>query len=341
MRPTFSKLTAAALALAAVAAGIAPANAQPDPQTWAPIGEFAVAPDTSVTRERVQGTADFVRVASLPASDPDAQLSRKVGIMHMVFEENGSIYKASCTGSLVGPDLFLTNHHCVVNGNGERIPTAGFRVDMNFLTPGENGPSSGVSGVNEVLALNESLDFALLRLARPLGDTIGWLQIDPNPNTLRLERAVKIIQHPDGRPKELVRKNTSIVRTEGFVMHYMADTEGGSSGSPVFGLNDDKIIALHHVGTNYYNEGIQMAAIYPRISQFLPIAASSSAPPVATAASTPPPTAPATTRRSSPAPAPQPAAQPAAQPAPQPAAPPPAAPSSPQPDPSGWTAIGN
>ena len=63
---------------------------------------------------------------------------------------------------------------------------------------------------------------------------------------------VNIIQHPEGRPKEIVIRDNRLIdllddRDDVPFFHYHADTERGSSGSPVF--NDQwEIVALHHPG---------------------------------------------------------------------------------------------
>ncbi len=56
-----------------------------------------------------------------------------------------------------------------------------------------------------------------------------------------------IIQHPQGDYKQLVIRENRLVSRAADFLHYMTDTEEGSSGSPVF--NDQwEVIALHHWG---------------------------------------------------------------------------------------------
>jgi Trypsin-like peptidase domain len=56
-----------------------------------------------------------------------------------------------------------------------------------------------------------------------------------------------VIQHPLGGRKRvaIVRNQASFVDDR--VVHYLSDTQAGSSGSPVFNA-DGRLIALHHAG---------------------------------------------------------------------------------------------
>ena len=64
-----------------------------------------------------------------------------------------------------------------------------------------------------------------------------------------------IFQHPGGRPKEC--SNDKILRVEKPLVRYKADTENGSSGSPVVTTNGWKLIAVHQEGSTQlgYNTG--------------------------------------------------------------------------------------
>jgi V8-like Glu-specific endopeptidase len=232
-----------------------------------PTGKFIVEPERhqlGMGVKKVQGTADFQKLSDFPRNDDNYQLGTRVGHLTMG--------RGMCSGSLVGPDLFLTNHHCSVDGDERSFAPDVYRVYMEYWRDGKRGPVS--SRVSQVLKSNEELDYALLKLDQPIGRKYGWLELERD-TAARRAKAVKIIQHPQGRSKEIVLKNTSMVRVMPSVAHYMADTEGGSSGSPVFNLYGDKIIALHHVGTNRYNEGVMIDRIYTEIRSYLPKRSSS------------------------------------------------------------------
>lgn len=82
------------------------------------------------------------------------------------------------------------------------------------------------------------------------------------PNGLHLN----IIQHPQARRKEIAVQQNTINHLFPDFVHYITDTEPGSSGSPVFN-NDWDLVALHHAagerqnGVWIDNEGIRIDRI--------------------------------------------------------------------------------
>ncbi|MEM9570758.1 MAG: serine protease [Pseudomonadota bacterium] len=273
-------------------AEVLPKNLQLAGETISITGEFAVPADEGMKFEKVMGDANFVKVSSLPSSNRDYQLSRKVGQLLMVNEDSKII--GGCTGSLVGPSLFLTNHHCLNEGQLEGYT---YIVAMEHMQEGKYQVSEGkAAGAVGVLQKNESLDFALLYLSSPLGETYGWIELENDVNAILSEDEVKIIQHPDMRSKEIVTEDTQVVKSNRHFLHYLADTEGGSSGSPVFALGGEKLIALHHAGKEgQYNEGVLASSIFPFLELYLPGGAAANANATAarqntnTTASPPPP----------------------------------------------------
>jgi DNA/RNA endonuclease G (NUC1) len=82
-----------------------------------------------------------------------------------------------------------------------------------------------------------------------------------------------IIGHPGGRELEFSLQDNYLLAASEQLVHYRTPSEGGSSGSPVFGPADWKVVALHHAGrkdmprldgqpgTYEANEGIALAAL--------------------------------------------------------------------------------
>jgi hypothetical protein len=114
----------------------------------------------------------------------------------------------------------------------------------------------------------------------------GYLLLGPR-QIIKGER-VNIIQHPRGEPKKVVvTLNYAVKDMSETRVHYLADTDRGSSGSPVFNKNWE-VVALHHSGNpvpplqvsermalqlqgnTKVNEGIPMRAILPEIERWLP-----------------------------------------------------------------------
>ncbi len=233
-------------------------------------------PEYQRSPDRIIGTSDFEKMRDLPTDSQDYQLGRKVGWI-LIRDRNRQDRYWICTGFLVGPDLFMTNHHCIHDEVG-LLPVEGARIYMDYYHDQVyGGITAYVSGIVRMDALK---DYALLRLASPIGNTYGWLELDTTtvPNYLQ---SVKIIQHPDGRSKEIARRNSEIfddfplnhpLRDVPFALAYLADTEAGSSGSPVFLRDGTSVIGIHHTGWSdpFFNAGSLMSHIVPEIQQYLP-----------------------------------------------------------------------
>ncbi|RHY22954.1 hypothetical protein DYB32_009347 [Aphanomyces invadans] len=170
------------------------------------------------------------------------------------------------TGFLVGCDgYFLTNNHNVnTKASASTLKfefgaeSATCRDPCNSVALGCPG-SVVVTGAN-LLATDETLDYSLLQLSprnRARVAQFGYLSLRKTAPTLH--EPIYVIHHPDGFPKaftDRLENGTETVVTSVSVHNecgkdqvgYMADTRGGSSGSPVFGRVDHKVIALHHCG---------------------------------------------------------------------------------------------
>jgi endonuclease G, mitochondrial len=199
------------------------------------------------------------------------------------------------TGFLVGPRLLVTNHH--VLGNADEASQAeaefGYEHDIDGVL---REPVQFNLRPHEIFFTDPVLDVTFVAVA-PLSDSgvpidrYGWLQLLPPSGKGVDKEWVTIIQHPNGGPKQISIRSNRIVRLpEGVVaesvrehfIHYVTDTEPGSSGAPV--LNDQwQVIAVHHkavpapVGnkkkklnepTKFVgNEGIRVSSIYHALEE--------------------------------------------------------------------------
>ncbi|MBN3760747.1 DNA/RNA non-specific endonuclease [Burkholderia sp. Ac-20365] len=190
--------------------------------------------------------------------------------------------RAQGSGFLVGPGLFLTNNHVIPSAN---IATQ-MVVQFDYETTGDGVASPtttfpldpGTCFISDPIDL---LDFTLVAIGPRLSgpktlQSLGYVALSDASDKHMLGEIANIIQHPQGGYKQLVvRENNIISRDETHdVLHYLADTEKGSSGSPVCN-NDWEPIALHHWGEPHFelknalgtplrqdvNEGIRISSI--------------------------------------------------------------------------------
>src|SRR5262249_45016455 len=120
---------------------------------------------------------------------------------------------------------------------------------------------------------DETLDFALVAVADPqTAAPFGFLPLVGQTGKVAISEFASIVQHPRGRPKEVALRENRIVDVLPAFLHYDADTEPGSSGSPVF--NDQwEVVALHHASTQgappakaVVNEGIRVSELVTAIT---------------------------------------------------------------------------
>lgn len=176
-------------------------------------------------------------------------------VARITTEREGNRYYA--TGFMVAPDLMLTNHHVLEQQDWAEASVVEFDYQLDRW--GKRKPVQEFRFDPARFFLNDRrLDFALVAVgAAPtrgngrLSD-FGFCPLIGTDGKILIKDPVNIIQHPDGRLKEVVIRENSLEalpEEPGLEIYaqYLADTEGGSSGSPVF--NDRwEVIALHHQG---------------------------------------------------------------------------------------------
>ena len=123
----------------------------------------------------------------------------------------------------------------------------------------------------------DELDYALIRLADPVGDLpLGgasadpeaqprqWIDTNADAPTLAAGNQVFLLQHPKGKPLQLAVGTVTEFNAAGTRIRYDANSRDGSSGSPVFDA-DLRLVALHHAHDPAYppawNQAIPLASI--------------------------------------------------------------------------------
>lgn len=222
-------------------------------------------------------TIDFLSVSFL---ERGAQAARAVA--RVAFRQGN----AQGSGFLIAPRLFLTNHHV--------ISSAAFAAQLCVEFDYELDPQDRPRGITrfafapQQLILNDGidgLDYCLIALGEKLIGPkdlpdFGFCPLSGSSHKHALGEVANIVQHPDGRYKEVVLHENRLVARLEAVLHYVADTEPGSSGSPVFN-NEWQAIALHHWGGPWrqkvddagrplprtVNEGIRISSILEDLRQ--------------------------------------------------------------------------
>jgi hypothetical protein len=197
------------------------------------------------------------------------------------------------TGFLVAQDLVLTNYHviekhakgilsfadltcrfdfAVGSGSNTTVKLAQhWLVDFSTNSPYDPGDRGGLPDVDH-------LDYALLRLDRPMGDELvngikrGWIPMTANSEVPAAGAILFIGQHPGLEPLKLGVGASLGSNKNGTRVRYDANTQHGSSGSPCFDLSLNAV-ALHHGGDpdyshllGEYNQGIPTSPILKRMT---------------------------------------------------------------------------
>jgi endonuclease G len=218
--------------------------------------------NAELVQEVVLGVRNFLSVEFLARG---IQSARPVG--RILIQSGGSV-RARGTGFLVARGMVLTNEH--VLRSKEQAAACSIQMDYELNRFGPNPqPQSFPLEPGRFFLNNPKFDFALVAVAPrsaqgALIDNYGWLTLNDAQGkiSINLNDYVNIIQHPLGREKEIVVRDNRLLDLEinnqepvplGPFLHYEADTEKGSSGSPV--LNDQwEVVALHHTGVPVEDE---------------------------------------------------------------------------------------
>ena len=167
---------------------------------------------------------------------------------------------SACTGWLLGSDGHLmTNNHCISSDTGANGTDFIFNYQYENCT-GSTSAKQKIYRGGTVVKTNKDLDYTLVKLKDNPTTDFGYLSLSPNKPTVG--DRIYIPQHPRGARKEIsVNSDTdngfAVVECVGDCatpnaplksIRYNADTQGGSSGSPVIDYNTNLVIAIHNTG---------------------------------------------------------------------------------------------
>lgn len=188
-----------------------------------------------------------------------------------------------CSGANVSPlGYVLTNAHCIDSALGcanSEFVFRYWRTQCNVGAPTTDWVSfhcaefTTGSPLGDCEPALDSLDFSLLKTLGDPTPEFGFVQPDPTP--LTDGEAIYIVQHPDGRPRELTHGSGANVDVDGHTLRYYGtlDTDEGSSGAPIFRESNDEMVALHHCGgcatPGQGNRGMLMSDLHPHLAPYV------------------------------------------------------------------------
>ncbi|WP_040801603.1 trypsin-like serine peptidase [Nocardia higoensis] len=202
--------------------------------------------DSIGSLERVIGFANELQAVNFLARGTRAAAA----VARISLADNGREVPMG-TGSLVSPQLLLTNNHVLPEPEAAERVVVEFSAEVGI----DNVPTPTVRhrlAPAGFFVTDQHLDYTLVRVApgpdgAVPGTAFGWNPLIADPGKIVIGEAMNVVGHPSGRLKEIsIRNNRLDLQLDDF-LHYSSDTEPGNSGSPVF--NDQwEIVALHHAG---------------------------------------------------------------------------------------------
>ena len=237
------------------------------------------------------GNDDSVEAKCHAESEPSAYATSRAALR---IQNSG---RAHCTGWLVGDQgHVLTNWHCI---ESQREAD---RMKFEAMAESDSCRSSCKSALSCSGDFIHSEPLKFIKTGGSVQDDWTLLQLPESEREdavakygyLKLRRSgpvlgerIYIPQHPRGWGKRIAMRDgnnwaTIIdINSSNFngcgvgQVGYKADTQGGSSGSPVIGVSDNAVVAIHHCGgcSRYANSATHMDSMVRGLEDLLPSSA--------------------------------------------------------------------
>ncbi len=222
----------------------------------------------------IVGNLDWEDLKTQLEDTPFSTNSRAVGIMAINEKEQ-------CTGFLISKDIVMTNQHCIPDARSAK---------GTIITFGHDYQASESDYItyqcDEFIMANEKLDFALVRCAPEngeyAGERFGTVSLEKSSEKFKgdiyvIQQNCQYFENRNCDPSKKIAYGKILDEESTGDLIHNADTLGGSSGSPVFSKDNNKVIALHHLGINpgrngsgLYNTAVPISAITAFIEKAKP-----------------------------------------------------------------------
>lgn len=150
------------------------------------------------------------------------------------------------TAFRIDSDFLLTNWHVLHNSNG--VPATTITAEFGYEDDGKGGILNSTLIPCDVNSMKSDRpdDWGIIRVTQPLDAAVPIIKLSTAVDPV-ISSSAYIIQHPGGERKRIGFVRNQISYFDERVVHYLTDTQAGSSGAPVFNANG-KLVALHHAG---------------------------------------------------------------------------------------------
>lgn len=166
-------------------------------------------------------------------------------ICKLIVDINGAPQNG--TAFHIGNNTLLTNWH-VLHNKKDGTPASAVTAEFGYDDNGAGGYADTTKYACNVATIvaNKNNDWGIVSTVAPLPASIPILKLSDAQMPV-VNNAAFIIQHPLGESKRVGFVRNRISAFDHRVVHYLTDTQEGSSGAPVFNA-EGALIALHHWG---------------------------------------------------------------------------------------------